>query len=158
MRAEDSIDTAVGANLVDTWVRKMIQHQKGAIELAQAALSSNTTPSVKGEADARISSARSLVALLEPQKKLSFTKDKESGQAFTRAILTTFEDMTFEPGPDISKTWLQKMSAYDRGAVRLAGVVLSKSNNEKVKSIAKSLADNETAAADRLQKLLSLMN
>ena len=64
MRMHERMMAATGADAGETWVRKMIEHRRGAVEMSQVALRSTQNADVRREAQKTIASQNREIANL----------------------------------------------------------------------------------------------
>lgn len=64
MRMHERMMAAMGAEAGETWIRKMIEHHRGAVEMSQVALRSTQDAQVRREAQRTIASQNREIATL----------------------------------------------------------------------------------------------
>ena len=153
--AEDSIGAAMGSNLDQTWIRKMVEHQEGASRLADIVLQARPSTPFRQAAEATKRNSQTRLAQLALLRRRSLRTDTASSDAFGGAVSDMFAAMTLVQGAPVERTWAGKMAAYDRGAVTLAGIEATRGRDERVKRLAREIASvlaNEADAFDRLAR------
>lgn len=151
--AEDSIGAAIGADVDQTWIRKMVEHQEGASRFADLVLQARPSNPVRQAAEALKRDSEGRLLRLAPLRQRSLRTDFASSDVFGRAVSDMFAAMTQVQGATVEQTWAGKMAAYDRGAVTLAGIEATRGRDERVTRLAREIASalaNEADAFDRL--------
>jgi len=151
--AEDSIGAAIGADVDQTWIRKMVEHQEGASRFADLVLQTGPSSPARQAAEALKRDSQARLLRLAPLRRRSVQSDVASSDVFGRGVSDMFAAMTQVQGATVELTWLRKMAAYDRGAVKLAGIEATRGGDERVKRLAREIASalaNEADAFDRL--------
>ena len=147
MAMDQAIGAAVGVNAADSWVRKMIEHHKGAVEMSRVALTQNPSADAAGMAQQTIDKQTKEIAALE---KLIATgnPDAASGELYRAATMQMHEAMMAAKGADISETYLRKMLAHHQGAVALSDVALANGASGAIRTqIEKTKADQQKEIA-----------
>ena len=143
MAMDQAIGAAVGVNAADTWVRKMIEHHKGAAEMSRIVLTQSPTADVAMMAQQTIDKQSKEIEALQ---KLVATgnPDPASGALYASASSTMHQAMMSATGSDISQTYLRKMLAHHQGAVAFSDVALGNGATGAVRSqIEKTKADQQ---------------
>ena len=124
MKMDQAMMAAVGVNAADSWVRKMIEHHRGAIEMSRVVLTRNPTAEVAQMAQMTIDMQGKEIADLE---KLVATgnPDPASAELYRPAAMQMHNAMMAATGADISETYLRKMLAHHQGAVAMSDVALA---------------------------------
>lgn len=124
MKMDQAMLAAVGVNVADSWVRKMIEHHRGAVEMSRIVLTQNPTADVSKMAQATIDMQGKEIAKLE---KLVATgnPDPASAELYRPAAKQMHDAMMAATGADISETYLRKMLAHHQGAVAMSDVALA---------------------------------
>ena len=143
IQMNDAMMKAVGANVGDTWVRKMIEHHKGAIEMSRRVLTMNPKPDVARMARATIDKQTSEVAALQ-KLVTQGPPDHASADLFQEAMDKMHQAMMSATGADLSETYLRKMLEHHKGAVTMSEVALAKGVTGAVRAeIEKTKADQQ---------------
>lgn len=150
---EDSIGAAVGSDIDQTWVRKMIEHQEGSARFAMILLNQTASPATKRVAQ-RIAQASHLrVEALKALRTSSFRTDQASADVFAGATSDIFSKMTQVAAPSVEQAWARRMVEFDRGAVAMAGIEATRGKDNRVKSYARELASSLADEADTFERL-----
>jgi uncharacterized protein (DUF305 family) len=124
MAMDKAMTAAVGVNAADSWVRKMIEHHRGAVEMSRIVLTQNPTPDVAAMAQMTIDNQSKEITDLE---KLIATgnPDPASAEFYRPATMQMHSAMMAASGANISETYLRKMQAHHQGAVAMSDVALA---------------------------------
>lgn len=124
MAMDKAMMAAVGVNAADSWVRKMIEHHRGAVEMSKVVLAQNPTADVAKMAQDTIDMQGMEIAELE-KMVASGAPDPASAELYRPAAMQMHKAMMAASGADISKTYLSKMLAHHQGAVAMSDVALA---------------------------------
>ena len=115
---------AVGVDAADSWVRKMIEHHRGAVEMSRIVLTQNPTPDVAKMAQMTIDMQGMETTDLE---KLVATgnPDPAGAELYRPAAMQMHSAMMAASGANVSETYLRKMLAHHQGAVTMSDVALA---------------------------------
>ena len=149
---QDLMLAAAGGNIDQTWALKMAEHQKGSIRLAVILMRTNPPADVQVQARRVISRAQSNLRSMAAVRKGSFRTDAKSADAFTPAIQLMFRDARLAQGKKPSDTWQGKMVAYDRGAVKISGIAITRATDSRVRAVARQVASSLADEADQFEK------
>jgi len=124
MKMDQAMTAAVGVNGADSWVRKMIEHHRGAIEMSRILIAQNVTGHVADMARQTIEKQTAEVAALE---KLIVTGDPDPASAapYQPAQIAMHNAMMAAQGSDISDSWIRKMLEHHKGAVAMSDIGLA---------------------------------
>lgn len=103
MAMDQAINAAVGVNAADSWVRKMIEHHKGAVNMSRIVLAQNPSADVARMAQQTIDKQSKEIADLE-KLVASGSPSPASGELYRAANLHMHEAMMAANGADISET------------------------------------------------------
>lgn len=143
MKMDQAMTAAVGVNAADSWVRKMIEHHKGAVDMSRILLAQNITGHVADMAQQTIDKQTAEVAALE---KLIATgnPDPASAALYQPAQMAMHNAMMSAQGSDVSDTWVRKMLEHHKGAVAMSDVALANGATGAVRAqIEKTKADQQ---------------
>ena len=143
MAMDQAIAGAVGVNAADSWVRKMIEHHKGAVDMSRIVLPQNPSADVAKMAQQVIDKQSKEIADLE-KLVAGGNPDPASGDLYRSANMQMHEAMMAARGADISETYLRKMLAHHQGAVAMSDVALANGATGVVRAqIEKTRADQQ---------------
>jgi uncharacterized protein (DUF305 family) len=154
MKMDQAMTAAVGVNAADSWVRKMIEHHRGAIEMSRILLAQNVTGHVADMAQQTIDKQTAEVAALE---KLIATgnPDPASAALYQSAAAAMHNAMMSAQGADVSDTWVRKMLEHHKGAVAMSDIALANGATGAVRAqIEKTKADQQKDI-DHIEGMLS---
>ncbi|MDP9422060.1 MAG: DUF305 domain-containing protein [Pseudomonadota bacterium] len=143
MKMDQAMTAAVGVNAADSWVRKMIAHHNGAIEMSRVLLAQNVTGHVADMARQTIEKQTAEVAALE---KLIATgnPDPASAALYQPAQMAMHNAMMAAQGSDVSDSWVRKMLEHHKGAVAMSDIALANGATGAVRAqIEKTKADQQ---------------
>jgi uncharacterized protein (DUF305 family) len=149
-----SMASAVGADVSDTWLRKMIAHHEGAIAM--------TAPVIAGGGDPRIVAiARRMAAAqgqeIEEMRRLlrkDAAPDPESARPFAAGEKEMHEEMSAAQGADPSQTFLRQMIAHHRGAIAMSRIVLAQGRDERAAAIARRIVADQGKEIAEIESIL----
>ncbi len=143
MKMDQAMTAAVGVNAADSWVRKMIAHHNGAIEMSRVLLAQNVTGHVADMARQTIEKQTAEVAALE---KLIATgnPDPASAALYQPAQMAMHNAMMAAQGSDVSDSWVRKMLEHHKGAIAMSDIALANGATGAVRAqIEKTKADQQ---------------
>lgn len=147
MAMDQAINAAVGTNAADSWVRKVIEHHRGAVEMSRIVAGLNPTPDVARMARQTIDKQTKEIAELE-KLVAAGNPDPASAELYRPATVQMHEAMMAAKGADISETYLRKMLAHHQGAVAMSDVALANGATGAVRAkIEKTRADQQKEIA-----------
>jgi uncharacterized protein (DUF305 family) len=124
-RMDQQMMAAVGANPGDTWVRKMIVHHQGAIDMSKVMLEQNPTADVAMMA--RDAIAKQTKEVDDLKKLLQHgAPDPKSAEIYRPVEMEMKQAMMQAKGANVSETFMKKMLAHHNGGAELADVALDK--------------------------------
>lgn len=115
--------SAVGVNAADSWVRKIIEHHRGAIEMSRVVLELNPSEHVAQMAQETIDKQTREITDLEKLVQQG-QPDPQSAAIYRPAIEQMHSAIMAATGADPSDAWLRKMAEHHRGGVALTDVLL----------------------------------
>jgi uncharacterized protein (DUF305 family) len=143
MKMDQAMTAATGVNAADSWVRKMIEHHRGAIEMSRILLAQNVTGHVADMARQTIEKQTAEVAALD---KLIATgnPDPASASLYQPAAMAMHNAMMTAKGADVSDTWVRKMLEHHKGAIAMSDIALANGATGAVRAqIEKTKADQQ---------------
>ncbi|WP_167737633.1 DUF305 domain-containing protein [Sphingomonas parva] len=152
-RSKAAMAAAVGIDLSETFVKKMIVHHRGGIALAKLVLGQDPTPDVRALAEQTIARQQREIETLR-----SLAKDgkpaPEAAAAFQGPAMQMHEAMRSAGGANPSETWIRKMIEHHRGGVAMAEIVAAEGTDPKVRAFAKATAEDQRRDIARLEQML----
>ena len=123
-RMNEAVMAAVGISVGDSWVRKMIAHHRGAVEMSNLVLAQNPSANVAMMAREIVSKQTAEIADLE-KLVADGNPDAASAEPFRAPATAMHEAMMAATGADVSETYLRKMLEHHKGAVAMSEVALA---------------------------------
>jgi uncharacterized protein (DUF305 family) len=147
MAMDQAMTAAVGVNAQDNWVRKMIEHHRGAVEMSRIVLAQNPTPDVAKMAQMTIDKQGKEITDLE-RLLATGSPDPASAELYRPTAMQMHQAMMAATGADISETYLRKMLAHHQGAVAMSDIALANGATGAVRAqIEKTRADQQKEIA-----------
>ena len=123
MRMNERMMSAVGVNAADSWVRQMIEHHRGAIEMSRILLQQNPSGHVAQMAQETIDKQTKDIAELEKLIQEG-QPNPQSASLYHPAMTGMHKVMMAAKGADPADSWTRKMLEHHRGGVAMTNVLL----------------------------------
>ena len=149
MQMNERMMAAVGVNAGDTWVRKMIEHHRGAVEMSRQVLTLSPPANVAEMAQMTIDMQGKEITALE-KLVASGTPNPASNDLYRTASTTMHEAMMAAKGADVPETYLRKMVEHHKGAVAMSDIALANGPTGPVR------AQIEKTRADQVKEIAHL--
>ena len=147
MRMDQQMMAAVGSDAGQNWLKKMIVHHQGALDMSRIVLDKNPTADVAKMAQDTISKQGKEIEDLQKLVKEG-APDQRSAELYRPAMMDMHQKMMAASGTDISRTYLQKMLEHHKGAVTMSDVALANGVTGALRSqIQKTRADQQKEIA-----------
>ena len=153
MQMNDRMMAAVGTDVGDSWVRKMIEHHQGAIEMSQIVLQSNPRADVAEMARMTVEKQgkenedlRKLVKQGPP--------NPQSGELYRASMTQMHDAMMAAKGADVSETFLRKMLEHHRGGVTMSDVALQNGVGGALRQQVQKTRDDQEKEAKMVEAML----
>jgi uncharacterized protein (DUF305 family) len=150
----DAMKNAVGVDASDTWVRKMIEHHRGAVAMSNVARPLAQDPNVRQMAQMAIDKQTKEIAALEKMVATG-TPDAASTQLYQAGEMQMHQAMMAAKGATVDETWMRKMIEHHRGAVAMSDVVLGQNPPAPVRAMAQKTKADQTKEIAHLEAMLS---
>lgn len=157
MQMSDAMKRAVGVNVSDTWVRKMIEHHRGAVAMSNAVLPLAQDPNVRQMAQMTVDKQTKEIGELE-KLVTSGNPDPASAQLYQPGEMQMHQAMMAAKGATVDETWMRKMIEHHRGAVAMSDVVLGQNPPAAVRAMAQKTKSDQTKEVAHLEAMLSGQN
>lgn len=149
----DEVAAAVGTDVSDTWLHKMVAHQRGAIGMAEVLLEQGGDARLLDMAQKTIDKqSREQVELQQLMGEI--TADPASALPYANAETHMHQAMMAARGRDITETWIRKMIKHHKGAIALSEIVLDQGENEDVKAKARQISEERRRDMAELETML----
>ena len=153
MQMNERMMAAVGTDVGDSWVRKMIEHHQGAIDMSRIVLQQNPRADVAEMARMTIEKQGKEIEDLRKLVKQG-SPDPQSA-ALYRASMTQMHDaMMAAKGADISETFLRKMLEHHRGGVTMSDVALQNGVSGALRQQVQKTRDDQQKEAQMVEAML----
>ena len=153
MQMNEQMMAAVGTDAGDSWVRKMIVHHQGAIDMSRIALQQNPSAEAAKMARDTISKQENEIADLRKLQKEG-TPIQQSAELYRPAMTSMHEAMMAAKGADVSETFMRKMLEHHRGGVTLSEVALNNGVSGAIRSQAQKTKASQQKEAEMVQAML----
>lgn len=124
MAMDKAMKAAVGVDAADSWVKKMIAHHEGAIDMSRIVLGLEPTADVAKMAQMTIENQGAEIEVLKALAR-NGAADPESARLYEAAMTEMHSEMMAASGATPSETYLAKMLAHHRGAVAMSDIALA---------------------------------
>lgn len=127
MLMKEKMMNAVGIDAGDNWVRKMIEHHRGAVAMSMIFLQKNPSGDLAEMAQATVDKQTKEIADLEKLVQ-NGQPDHQSDSLYYSAMAEMHDAMMAAQGANVSQTFMRKMLEHHRGAVAMSDVLLQREN------------------------------
>ncbi|WP_165961179.1 DUF305 domain-containing protein [Qipengyuania sediminis] len=124
MAMDTAMKDAVGIDAADTWVKKMIAHHQGAIDMSKVVLGLEPTAGVAKMAQMTIDNQGAEIEALKALAR-NGAANADSAALYQPAMSKMHEGMMAASGATPSEAYLAKMLAHHRGAVAMSDIALA---------------------------------
>ena len=153
MQMGERMMAAVGRNAADTWVRKMIEHHRGAIAMSEILETQGGDPEVLEKARETAQEQRRELQELERMLQGGVSGNPPANP-FAEGERRSHERMVAAVGANPSETWLRKMIEHHRGGVEMSEMVIAQGGNPQVTEMARRSATAQRRDIEELERLL----
>lgn len=153
MRMNEQMMAAVGSDVGQNWLKKMIVHHQGAIDMSRVILDQNPTADVAKMARDTITKQGKEI---EDLRKLvqDGAPDQRSAELYRPAMMDMHQKMMAASGSDISDTYLRKMLEHHRGAVAMSDVALANGVPGAIRSQVQKTRTSQQKEIDMVEAML----
>ena len=153
MQMNERMMAAVGTDVGDSWVRKMIEHHQGAIDMSQIVLQQNPRADVAEMARMTVEKQGKEIEDLRKLVKQG-SPNPQSGEIYRPAMTQMHNAMMAAKGADVSETFLRKMLEHHRGAVAMSDVALQNGVTGAVRQQIQKTRDDQQKEAQMVEAML----
>lgn len=144
---------AVGVDPSDTWVRKMIEHHQGAVDMSREVLPLNPTPEVRRMAQMTIDKQSKEIDELRELIRQG-KPSQVSAQLYKAADNEMMQRMMAASGANPSETWTRKMIEHHRGALAMSDIVLAQNPPAEIRRLAEQTKVDQGKEIAELERML----
>jgi uncharacterized protein (DUF305 family) len=152
-RMSEQMMAAVGADVGDNWVRKMIVHHQGAIDMSRIMLDQNPTADVAEMARMTIEKQQKEIGELQKLHKEG-APDQRSAELYRPSMMEMQQKMQAATGADISETFMRKMLEHHRGGVTMSDVALQNGVAGQIRAKAQKTRSDQQKEAEMVEAML----
>ena len=155
MQMHERMTATVGANASETWVRKMIEHHRGAVEMSEILLAQGGDERFLEKA--RMTVTMQMRDIAELERMLSGGVSGGSGPAnpYGPVEARMHDQMMAARGADPAETWARKMIAHHQGAIDMSEVLIQQGGDPEVLAVARRTADEQRREIAELETMLA---
>ncbi len=153
MAMDEAMKAAVGVDAADTWVKKMIAHHEGAIDMSRIVLGLQPTADVARMAQMTIDNQGAEIEALKALAR-SGAADPESAALYEAAMTEMHTEMMAANGANPSETYLAKMLAHHRGAVAMSDIALANGATGEVRAQIEETRAEQLKEVDMVEAML----
>ncbi|HEY5721685.1 MAG TPA: DUF305 domain-containing protein [Allosphingosinicella sp.] len=154
MQMNERMMAAVGTDVSDTWVRKMIEHHRGAVEMSNIALAQGLEGHAREMAQTTIDKQTKEIGELEAMRKQG-DPSPDSAAAFSAGESQMHDRMMAAKGADAGETWMRKMIEHHRGAIALSEVAVADGKDSAVREKARKMIADQRKEIAELEAMLA---
>lgn len=154
MAMMDEMAAAVGSDVADTWLHKMIAHHRGAINMSEVLLAQGgSDPSVREIAQKTMD--KQTRAAVDLQQLLGKSgQNPASAQPYAAAETQMHEAMMAAKGANVSETYLRKMLEHHKGALAMSDVALASGAAGAVRAQVEKTRADQQKEVDMVEAML----
>ena len=154
MQMSERMMAAVGTDVGDSWVRKMIEHHQGAIDMSQIVLQQNPTAGVAEMARMTVEKQGKEIEDLRKLVKQG-SPNAQSGELYRPAMTQMHQAMMAAKGADVSETFMRKMLEHHRGGVTMSDVALQNGVSGTLRQQVQKTRDDQQKEAKMVEAMLA---
>ena len=154
MQMMQRMEAAQGANLSETWTRKMIEHHRGAIAMSDILLSLGGDPQILEKARMTADMQRKEIAELEALLSSGSQAAAGGANPYAEAVAEMHQRMMAAEGDNPSELWLSKMIAHHRGGAAISDVLLALGGDPEILAKARQTGQKQLQEAAELERML----
>jgi len=153
MQMNERMMAAVGTDVGDSWVRKMIEHHQGAIDMSRIVLEQNPRADVAEMARMTIQKQSKEIEDLRKLVKQG-SPNPQSAELYRASMTQMHDAMMVAKGADISETFLRKMLEHHRGGVTMSDVALQNGVSGVLRQQVQKTRDDQQKEAQMVEAML----
>ena len=153
MQMNDRMMAAVGTDVGDSWVRKMIEHHQGAIEMSRIVLDQNPRADVAEMARMTVEKQGKENEELRKLVKHG-PPNPQSGELYRASMTQMHNAMMAAKGADVSEIFLRKMLEHHRGGVTMSDAALQNGVSGALRQQVQKTRDDQEKEAKMVEAML----
>jgi uncharacterized protein (DUF305 family) len=153
MTMNERMMSAVGTDVGDTWVRKMIEHHQGAIDMSRIVLQHSPPADVAKMAQDTITKQEKEISDLRKLVKEG-SPSPQSAEPYRSAEKRMHDAMMAAKGANVTETFLRKMLEHHRGGVTLSDAALNNGVAGEVRAQAEKTKAGQQKEAEMVEAML----
>lgn len=154
MQMHERMRAAAGANASETWVRKMIEHHRGAVAMSQILINGGGDPAFVQMARTGAEKQQREIGDLERMLAGRITGGSGEANPYGPVEQSMHQQMMAATGGNLSETWARKMIAHHQGAVDMSEVLIRQGGNPQVAAMARRTAEDQRREIAHLEAML----
>ena len=155
MRMQNAMAGAQGVNASETWVRKMIEHHRGAVEMSEILINQGGDPNALERARITAEAQRREQQELERMLQAGISGGSGSANPFQEAEQRMNERMMAARGATPSETWIRMMIEHHRGAAEMADILVRQGGDRGAVAMARQTAEKQNREIAELERMLT---
>lgn len=154
MQMHERMVAATGANASETWVEKLIEHHRGAVQMSQLLVDRGGEAGFVEMARATVEKQSREIAELERALAGGIAGGSGEANPFGAVEKSMHDQMMAAKGATLSETWARKMIAHHQGAVDMSEVLIRLGGDPDVLAMARRTAKDQRAEIAHLEAML----
>lgn len=154
MQMNERMMAAVGADPSDTWIRKMIEHHRGAVDMSNIVLGQTQDERVRRMAQMTVDKQTKEIEELERMVRQGTTPSQEAASLYLPVETEMHNRMMAASGAAVDETWMRKMIEHHRGGIEMSDIVLAQGPTAEVRAKAQKTRSDQQSEVGDLEKML----
>lgn len=154
MQMHERMVAATGANASETWVRKMIEHHRGAVAMSQVLIDRGGDAGFVQMARSGAEKQQREIGELERLLAGGITGGSGEANPYGPVEQSMHQQMMAATGANLSETWARKMIAHHQGAVAMSEVLIRQGGDAEVLALARRVAVDQRREIAHLEAML----
>ena len=154
MQMSERMMAAVGTDVGDSWVRKMIEHHQGALDMSQIVLQQNPSADVAAVARMTVEKQGKEIEDLRKLVKQG-SPNARSGELYRPSMTQMHQAMMAAKGADVSETFMRKMLEHHKGGVTMSDVALQNGVSGTLREQVQRTRDDQQKEVKMVEAMLA---
>lgn len=154
MQMHERMVAATGANASETWVRKMIEHHRGAVAMSEVLIERGGDAGYVQMARSGAEKQQREIGELERLLAGGITGGSGEANPYGPVEQSMHRQMMAVTGANLSETWARKMIAHHQGAVAMSEVLIRQGGDAEVLALARRVAVDQRREIAHLEAML----